>query len=165
LQVLELGLEIAEGRGRPILVLMQDIGRVDHGARTFFASEEYLRLACGTALVVGSPVGRAIGHFFVGLNRLNTRAKSWTMWSSRKPGYETSPHDSLNDRSSIIDHRAGGALAPASGPNAGVVLYAPLVGHQRPRRIGKDNKVAELVVVCGSDVDVRQEIVVVVAGA
>jgi hypothetical protein len=69
-QVLELGLQVAEGRTRPTLVLMQDVARIDREARTFFASDAYLRLSYQTALVVSSPVSRVIGNFFVGLNRL-----------------------------------------------------------------------------------------------
>jgi hypothetical protein len=69
-QVLELGLQVADGRTRPTLVLMQDLARVDREARTFFASDAYLRLTGQTALVVSSPVSRVIGHFFVGINRL-----------------------------------------------------------------------------------------------
>jgi hypothetical protein len=51
------------------MVLMQDMARVDREARAFFASEEYTCLSSQTALVVGSPVSRVIGNFFVGLNR------------------------------------------------------------------------------------------------
>jgi hypothetical protein len=69
LQVLEIGLQIVD-RPKPALVLMQDVARVDRDARAFFASEEYLPLSSQTALVVGSPVSRVIGNFFVGLNRL-----------------------------------------------------------------------------------------------
>jgi hypothetical protein len=68
-QVLQVGLQIVDGP-KPTLVLMQEVQRVDRHARAFFASEEYLRLSCQTALVVGSPVSRVIGNFFVGLNRL-----------------------------------------------------------------------------------------------
>jgi hypothetical protein len=68
LQVLEVGLQIVAGP-KPTLVLMQDIARVDREARAFFASEEYMQLCSQTALVVGSPVSRVIGYFFVGLNR------------------------------------------------------------------------------------------------
>ena len=67
LQVLEVGLQIVDGP-KPTLVLMQDMARVDREARAFFASEEYMRLCSQTALVVGSPVSRVIGNFFVGLN-------------------------------------------------------------------------------------------------
>jgi hypothetical protein len=74
LQVLELGLQIADSP-KPALVLMQDMARVDREARTFFASEEYVQLASQTALVVGSPVSRVIGNFFVGLNRLKFPCK------------------------------------------------------------------------------------------
>jgi hypothetical protein len=69
-QVLELGLQIANGRARPTLVLMQDLARIDREARTFFASDAYLRLTAQTALVVSSPVSRVIGNFLIGINRL-----------------------------------------------------------------------------------------------
>jgi hypothetical protein len=74
-QVLELGLQIADGRSRPTLVLMQDLARVQRAARTFFASEAYLRLSSQTALVVSSPVSRVIGSFFIGLNQLKYPCK------------------------------------------------------------------------------------------
>jgi hypothetical protein len=67
-QVLAEGLKIADGP-KPTMVLMQDMARVERQARAFFASEEYMRLCSQTALVVGSPVSRVIGNFFVGLNR------------------------------------------------------------------------------------------------
>ena len=53
---------------RPCLVLMQDAARAERDARAIFASEDYLALASHTALVVGSPVSRVVGNFFVGLN-------------------------------------------------------------------------------------------------
>lgn len=68
LQILELGLQIVDAP-KPALVLMQAIARVDRDARAFFTTEEYSRLCSQTALVVGSPVSRVIGNFFVGLNR------------------------------------------------------------------------------------------------
>jgi hypothetical protein len=68
LQVIQVGLQIAD-EPKPTLVLMQDMARVERDARAFFASEEYMRLCSQTALVVGSPVSRVIGNFFVGLNR------------------------------------------------------------------------------------------------
>ena len=74
LQVLAVGLEIVDGP-KSTLVLMQDVARVDREAREFFASEDYLTLACQTALVVGSPVTRVIGNFFVGLNKLKYPCK------------------------------------------------------------------------------------------
>ena len=68
LQVFEVGMQITEC-ARPTMVLMQDIGRVEREARAYFAGGEYMQLCSQTALVVGSPVSRVIGNFFVGLNR------------------------------------------------------------------------------------------------
>lgn len=66
--ILAQGLAIVDGP-KPTMVLMQDMARVDREARAFFASDEYTGLCSQTALVVGSPVSRVIGNFFVGLNR------------------------------------------------------------------------------------------------
>ena len=68
LQVLVVGMQITDAP-RPTLVLMQDMARVEREARAFLASQEYMQLCSQTALVVGSPVSRVIGNFFVGLNR------------------------------------------------------------------------------------------------
>ena len=68
LDVIRLGSKIANGP-KPTLVLMEDMARVDREARECLASEAYMRVCSETALVVGSPVSRVIGNFFVGLNR------------------------------------------------------------------------------------------------
>jgi hypothetical protein len=69
-EILQVGLALSGGRSQPVLVLMQDISRIDRGARTLFASDEFLALCSRTALVVGSPVSRVIGRFLIGLNLL-----------------------------------------------------------------------------------------------
>jgi hypothetical protein len=68
LQVIEIGLQIVD-EPKPTMVLMQDMARVDREARALFTSEAYNEVCSQTALVVGSPVSRVIGNFFVGLNR------------------------------------------------------------------------------------------------
>ncbi len=68
LEVFEYGRQITD-IPRPTLVLMQDLARVDREARAYFATEQYMSVSGQTALVVGSPVSRVIGNFFVGLNR------------------------------------------------------------------------------------------------
>lgn len=74
MQVLDLGLQLVDSP-KPALVLIQDVARVHREARALFASEAYLRLSSQTALVVGSPVSRVIGSFFIGLNRLKYPCK------------------------------------------------------------------------------------------
>jgi hypothetical protein len=68
LKILEIGSQVVKVP-TPTLVLMQDMARVDRDARALFASEAYSGISSMTALVVGSPVSRVIGNFFVGLNR------------------------------------------------------------------------------------------------
>jgi hypothetical protein len=67
--LLRAGLTLIGGQPRPTFVHMQEVARVDREARAYFASDEYLTLSSQTALIVGSPVSRVIGNFFVGLNR------------------------------------------------------------------------------------------------
>jgi hypothetical protein len=67
-RIIEIGLQIVD-EPKPTMVLMQDMARVDREARALFASDSYNQVCSQTALVVGSPVSRVIGNFFVGLNR------------------------------------------------------------------------------------------------
>lgn len=71
------GLAVTD-RPRPTLVLMQNLARVDRQAREFFNSDEYLQVASQSALVVGSPVSRVVGSFFLGLNRVKYPARLFT---------------------------------------------------------------------------------------
>lgn len=57
------------GKRRPVLV---DIGRVrgmTRKARLYFSGPECNRVSSASALIVASPLGKAIGNFFIGLNR------------------------------------------------------------------------------------------------
>jgi hypothetical protein len=57
-------------------------------ARVFYSSEECARTVSAAALVVGSPLSRALGNFFTGLNKTKmplklfsseSEAKAWLM--------------------------------------------------------------------------------------
>ena len=57
-------------RPRPSLILMQRVARVTREARSYFSdSPENKRVVSRAALVVGTPLSRTIGNFFLGLNR------------------------------------------------------------------------------------------------
>ncbi len=53
--LLNAGLSLVDGP-MPTIVHMEDVARVDREARSFFASDDYVKLARQTALIVGSPV-------------------------------------------------------------------------------------------------------------
>ena len=61
--------ESAQGRRVPVLGHVEGIKSVDREARQYFAGEEASRVTRASAILVGSPVARVVGSFFVGLNK------------------------------------------------------------------------------------------------
>lgn len=61
--------ELGQGKPRPILVDMTEIMAMDREARVYFASEDTAKLESAAALLIRSPLTRAIGNFFMGLNK------------------------------------------------------------------------------------------------
>ena len=60
----------SEGRLRPCIVDMSQVLGIDRSARRYHSSYEHSgRHYLAIALLVGSPLSRVIGNFFVGLNR------------------------------------------------------------------------------------------------
>jgi len=60
---------LCEGQRRPVLVDITELKSMDREARTFFAGQETAQVESAAALVVHSPLTRAIGNFFMGLNK------------------------------------------------------------------------------------------------
>ncbi len=56
------------GVRRPLLVDMTGVKAISREARACYASQTHPYI-CAVALVVGSPLSRMIGNFFLGLNR------------------------------------------------------------------------------------------------
>jgi hypothetical protein len=54
---------------RPFLMDIRGARALTREARAYYASREAAQLFTATALLVDSPVSRAIGNFFLGLNR------------------------------------------------------------------------------------------------
>jgi hypothetical protein len=65
----EAACRLADGKRRPCLVDMRGLTGMSRAARTYYAGPEPGRVHTAVALVVGSPLNRAIGNFFLGLNR------------------------------------------------------------------------------------------------
>ena len=57
------------GKRRPVLVDFGLMRRMSREARLHFAGPECASVERAAALIVSSPVGRAIGNFFLGLNK------------------------------------------------------------------------------------------------
>ncbi len=61
--------QAALGRRRPLLVDMSAIESISREARVYYAGAEAATVLSAVALLVRSPLSRAIGNFFLGLNR------------------------------------------------------------------------------------------------
>lgn len=69
-ETMELGRSLVDSP-LPTLVLMKKVRRVSQGARSLFSSKDNQAISRTVALVVGSPISRVIGNFFLGLDRGN----------------------------------------------------------------------------------------------
>lgn len=59
-------IEVSNGKVWPLLVDIRALKSINRGARKRFGEA---RVSSAVALVVGSPLNRAVGNFFLGLNR------------------------------------------------------------------------------------------------
>jgi hypothetical protein len=60
--------QLGGGRARPLLVDLRRVRTIERGARECYV-EAAPRQAVAVAVLVGSPLSRVIGNFFVGFNR------------------------------------------------------------------------------------------------
>jgi hypothetical protein len=60
---------LCNGTKRPVFVDMSEIKFMSRDARTYFAGAETARVEAAAALLIRSPLTKAIGNFFLGLNK------------------------------------------------------------------------------------------------
>lgn len=60
---------VCGGKRHPALVDMRGLVSMDREARLYFAGEETAKVESAAALIIESPVSKAIGNFFMGLNK------------------------------------------------------------------------------------------------
>jgi hypothetical protein len=60
---------MAGGKRLPFLMDISKVRMLSRDARNYFASPEAAEVFSCTALVVASPISRAVGNFFLGLNK------------------------------------------------------------------------------------------------
>jgi hypothetical protein len=68
-EVMALTWELTGHRRLPLLADVRTVKGIEREARVHLAGPAGARLNSAVALLVGSPLSRAIGNFFVGLNR------------------------------------------------------------------------------------------------
>ncbi|WP_437321352.1 DUF7793 family protein [Sorangium sp. So ce385] len=77
-EVVRATIELADGTPRPVLVDIRAQKTVDRAAREYFAGAEAAKGHCALALLVDSPVSKAIGNFFLGLSQAPVPRKLFT---------------------------------------------------------------------------------------
>lgn len=61
--------KVVGGVHSPIFTDIRPISTIDRDSRQYFVGDEAGEVTSATALLVGSPISRVIGNFFIGLNR------------------------------------------------------------------------------------------------
>ncbi|KYF72166.1 hypothetical protein BE11_34515 [Sorangium cellulosum] len=77
-EVVRATIELADGTPRPVLVDIRAQKSVDRVAREYFAGAEAAKGHCALALLVDSPVSKAIGNFFLALSQAPVPRKLFT---------------------------------------------------------------------------------------
>jgi hypothetical protein len=70
--------EMLDGKPLPFLMDIRRVRSLSRDARAFFASAEAAEVFAATALLIASPLSRAIGNFFLGLNRPSMPTRLFT---------------------------------------------------------------------------------------
>jgi hypothetical protein len=60
--------KLNEGKRRPLFVDTKTMKSLAREARHYYASEEAARVASAVAIIVGTPVSRVLGNFYLGLS-------------------------------------------------------------------------------------------------
>lgn len=61
-------LRVNEGKSRPMLVDTKSMKSLAREARHYYASEEAARVASAVGIIVGTPVSKVLGNFYLGLS-------------------------------------------------------------------------------------------------
>ena len=61
--------DVAGHRRRPVLVDMRRVRSIDRAARVHYVSPESALRTLAVGILVGSPLSRVVGNFFIGLNK------------------------------------------------------------------------------------------------
>jgi hypothetical protein len=69
---------LCAGRRLPLLTDIRAVRSTSREARLAYGGERSERLLCALAILVESPISRAIGNFFIGLNRPSLPTKIFT---------------------------------------------------------------------------------------
>jgi hypothetical protein len=68
-EYVEIQAKLTGGKKIPNLTDLRDVKSITREARAYLSGEEAVSLTSACALIIGSPVSKIIGNFFLGLNK------------------------------------------------------------------------------------------------
>jgi hypothetical protein len=68
-EIIEAGRKLGKGAAVPVINDIRNTKSITREAREFYTGEETKKVVSAIALLVGSPVSRALGNFFIAVNR------------------------------------------------------------------------------------------------
>jgi hypothetical protein len=71
-------LKLNQGKRRPLLVDTKAMKSLAREARQYYASEEAAKVGSAVALIVGTPVSRVLGNFYIGLSNPHLPSRLFT---------------------------------------------------------------------------------------
>ena len=81
-----------EGKALPFLMDIRKARGISREARSMFASAEAAQIFAATALLIGSPLSRALGNFFLGLNKAQMPTRLFTDETEALAWLRSAPH-------------------------------------------------------------------------
>jgi hypothetical protein len=70
--------QVSNGTKRPLLVDLRKVKSQDRGARVYYSGPESLSSSLGIAILMGSPISRMLGNFFLGFSKPKVPLKLFT---------------------------------------------------------------------------------------
>jgi len=77
-EVMAAYMEIRSGLSRPLLVDTSSMKVLARDARQYYAGEEAAKVATAAAIIVGTPVSRVLGSFYLGLSHPKIPSRLFT---------------------------------------------------------------------------------------
>lgn len=71
-------LKINKGKRRPLLIDTKTMRSLAREARSYYAGEEAASVASAVAILVGTPVSRVLGNFYIGLSNPRLPSRLFT---------------------------------------------------------------------------------------
>jgi hypothetical protein len=70
--------QVSNGTKCPLLVDLRKVKSLDRGARVYYSGPESVASSVGTAILIGSPISRMLGNFFLGFNKPAVQIRLFT---------------------------------------------------------------------------------------